>query len=435
MLIPTRRFWGLVFLGIPLALVGAVVPGFERVLIPYNLGLLIALLGTAWLTPKADKLSLRRKFDNVLSVRMPNRVELSLENLGRMGVTGRLREAPPEFFFADRVEFAFDLDEGGYQTLSYHITPYERGEEFFGDFTVRLLAPLGLVEVERVVAGREAVRVYPNVLALREFDLLRQRGKLSLIGIRKTRIRGQGTEFESLRDYHDDDYRRIDWKSTARRGKLVVRDYETERNQSVIVCVDIGRNMLAEVDGVTKLDHVLDASLMLIHAASSNNDLTGLLVFSDRVVNYVVPRKGRGHSASIIDAVHDLQPEVAESDYQNAFSYLASRYKRRSLVVIFTDAEETQQARRLREGLTALKRHLVFVARVSDARIKELVSREIVEDRDVFTKAAALWYTNERQRAEMVLQSGGVRSIDAEPEELAQALVSAYLIVKETAAL
>ena len=275
-LIPTKRFWFFVALGVPLAAVCAQA-GSPALAVVYNL----LLLGVAWITgrmgPRGDQLHLERRFDPVLSVRVPNRIELRLRNDGAETLAGVLRDESPDGFASSDREFAIGLGAGDSKTLSYTVTPNERGSTSFRGTFLRLRRPLGLVDVVVELPNTESVRVYPNVLALREFDLLRQRGMLRQMGIRRSRMRGLGTEFESLREYAEgDDFRKIDWKATARRGRLVVRNFEHERNQAVIVCIDIGRRMLAEVDGVRKLDHVLDALLMLAHAAArSGVDMDG----------------------------------------------------------------------------------------------------------------------------------------------------------------
>lgn len=436
MIVPTRRFWVLVALGIPLASVGAFVPGAEAVLIPYNLLLLLLLLGTSRLVPGAKALVVRRRFDPVLSVRVSNRIELEIANEGALTAVGRLRDAPPPVFATDVDEFEFDLEPGATRTIAYHAIPSQRGAEYFRGTFVRFTAPLGLAEVERRLSNEQPVRVYPNVLALREFDLLRQKGSLSLIGVRKSRIRGRGTEFESLRDYNEDDFRRIDWKSTARTGKLLVRNYEVERNQAVIVCLDVGRTMLSEIDGTSKLDFALDACLMLLHAASVSGDQVGLLVFGDTVRRYIPPRKGLRQSGVILDTVHGLQAEPVQPNYAAAFGYLASRWKRRALVVVFTDAENDDQASELASALGSIRRrHLLMVARVSDPQVKEMAGVALSEPEDLFKKSAGLWYQKERRAAEARLVGSGVQSIDAEPGGLSAALVSAYLVAKETGAL
>ncbi len=436
MVIPTKRFWVLVGLGVPLALVGAVVPGAESILIPYNIGLVAALLATAWLARRSTKVVLARRFDQVLSVRVPNRISITLTNESGRPLVGRLVDGRPEVFEGDEPQFEVAIGSDRSQTFDYHVVPRLRGLEQFSDPQLRVVAPLGLAEVQQTIPGEQEVRVYPNVLALREFDLLKQRGKLAQMGIRKARIKGQGTEFESLRDYRDDDFRRIDWKSTARKNRLVVRDFETERNQPVIVALDIGRQMLTEVDGVSKLDLALDACLMLLHAAATEGDLVGLLVYSDRVHRFVPPRKGRAQSGAILDAIHDLVAEPVESNHAEAFSYLASRWKRRSLMVLFTDAEDTDQAQAVARGISALRRqHLVMVTRVRDPKIRAMEGIAVNNAKDLYRKSAALWYQTERKRASTALTLSGVQNIDSDPQDLAQSLVSAYLVVKETAAL
>ncbi|MBX3118460.1 MAG: DUF58 domain-containing protein [Fimbriimonadaceae bacterium] len=431
-MVPTRRLWFLFVLGVPLAALFAVF-GYGWAIWAYNFGLLLAAVISFRLAPDTKTLRIRRKFDPVLSVRVPNRVEVLIENEGVEKIGGVFRDEPPLAFTTTEKEFPMDLEPGRAMSLDYHITPPERGSDFFRGSYLKLRCPFGLVDrIVRLGTG-QPVRVYPNVLALREFDLLKQRGKLNQMGIRKTAIRGLGSEFESLRDYTEgDDYRKIDWKASARRSKLVVRQYETERNQSVIIVLDIGRKMLSEVNGVSKLDHALDACLMLAHAAQVAGDQVGLLVYADTVRRYIPPKKGRNQVGIIIEAIHNIMAEPVESDQIMAFSYLATRWKRRSLVVAFTDAEDEDQAKDLVTALGPMaRRHLTLLTRVSDPRLKESAERGVFELNDLYFKAAALSFTGDRQRAGTRLQSAGVHSIDAEPQELAAALVSYYFMVKE----
>jgi len=436
MIVPTRRFWLWLALGIFIALAGLIIPGFERFLIYYNVALFATFFISARLATRASELVVRRKMDPVLSIHVPNRVELQVLNDGDHAVNFRIADAPPGDMPTDGNEAIFAVDPGEEASLAYHVTPHDRGAVTFEDPYVRILAPLGLCEVQGRLTCRTETHVYPNVLALREFDLIRRRGKLATAGLRKTRLKGQGTEFESLRDYADDSFRKIDWKSTARRGKLIVRDYTTERNQPVIVCVDIGRNMMSEVDGISKLDYVLDACLLLLHAAAHEGDLTGLMVFGDQVERMILPKKGRSQAGILLNAIHNLKARPVESNYMGAFSYLASRQKRRAMVVVFTDAEDAQTAERLSKAIAPLRRrHLVFVARISDPRVKELARLELTNADQLYDKAAGLWYESERREASMKLAVTGLQNIDAEPEELAQALTTAYFIAKETSAL
>lgn len=436
MIVPTRRFWFFVALGIPIAIAGAWIPGLQMILVQYNLLLFFLLLVTSRWTPRADMLSVSRVHDQVLSSRADNCVTLEIENEGSIPAIGRVRDEAPAGFVVDDQEWSLNLGPGESRTFRYHVRPLHRGGAYFRGTFVRLTTPLGLSEVEYKLRTEKPVRVYPNILALRQFDLLAQKGRLNLIGIRRSRRKGLGTDFESLRDYHDDDFRRIDWKTTARRGKLVVREYEVERNQGVLLCVDVSRSMLAEVGGVTKLDHTLDAMLMLMHAASVAGDQVGLLVFGAQVERYLPPRKGPAQNGAILEAVHALGAEPAYPGYARAFGYLSSRWKRRSLMVVFSDVDDEEQAKDLMASLAPqARRHIVILVRVADPRLRELTRRPVTSVQSLFELAAAEWYADERAQSGKHLTTNRVRIVEAEPEDLAAALVSAYIGIKETGAL
>lgn len=434
MLVPTKRLWFLLALGIPLALGGVVVPGLERLVLAYDLALALLFVVTGLLTKRLDVLSVGRRIDPVLSVRQPNKVELWIENSSAAPLEVHIHDDAPNSMQCDRTEFRRKLRAGDVTTLSYEMTPTERGEAEFGDTWIRILAPLGLCWAQKRMANPTVARVYPNVAAVKEFELLQNRGHLSLIGMRKSKIKGLGQEFESLREYNDDDYRTVDWKASARKGKLVVRNYETERNQAVVICIDLGRHMMAEVDGVTKLDHVLDSVLMLMHAAERQGDQVGLLLFNDKIQKYIAPRKGRAHTAMLIDAMFDARAEPVQPDYTAAYAYLTSRWKRRSLCVLFSDAENEDQATDLVSALGAVRRqHKLIVVRVSDPALRELRSLPMTTPGAMFSRSAALWYLNDRWRAELVLNSARITSLESEPKDLAATLVQAYVQVKQRA--
>ena len=432
MLIPSPRFWFLLALSIPLALGGAFIPRFELVSIVYTLFLSIAMYVTYRLAKNWEVVRVKRWHDPVLSVNTSNRIRLVIENLTMSSMTLWLRDEVPDVMETTDQQQRLELEPGRMHMVSYHVTPRTRGEYQFEGTYVRYLAPFGLCTIQKKLENSAPVRIYPNVQAVREFDLLNQRGSMKNMGIRRTRAKGIGTEFESLRDYHEDDFRKIDWKASARRGKLVVKNYEQESNQTVMVCVDIGRQMLSEVDGIRKLDFCLDACLMLLHAANRAGDQMGMLLFNDVVQRYVVPKKGKHQIATIMDSLYDVSAEPVQSDFIGALSYLAKRNKRRSLIILFTDAENYDQANEIAQALEPLRRrHLIFVVRVSDPHIKELAVAKVGSDQQLYDRAAATWYQVDRRRAEMRLFSKGVESIDAEPQDLSAALVGAYLRVKE----
>lgn len=431
-MVPTKRLIGLFIAGIPIAIMAGLA-NVAFLFWVYNAFLLVAAIVTYFLAPSVKDLKVRRQFDPVLSVRVPNTIEIFLENDGPEHIVGTVREEIPPFFKVSNQEFELNLPPGKEASYQYKVAPRFRGSDFFRSTFIRVKCPLGLVERDYKLPTEQPVRVYPNILALREFDLLKQKGKLRDIGVRVSRIRGLGTEFESLREYADgDDYRKIDWKATARRNKLIVRQFEQERNQPVIVTIDIGRRMLSEVDGVPKLDLALDNLLMLLHAATVSHDLVGLLVYSDRVVRFIPPKKGRSQMGIIIEAIHNLVAEPIESDHHAAFAYLASRWKRRALIVSFTDTETEKETQKLASALSPLTRsHLLVLARVSDPHLRELTEAELEDSQALFAKAAALTVKSERKRSTSILSVNHIHGLEAEPQDLAAALVSFYFHVKE----
>lgn len=432
MIVPTKRFWILAALGIPLASLGIFIPGFEWVLLPYNLIIFGALAATYTAAKGWKFLSVQREVDPILSVRVPNLVRIRVNNNSDSPFPFKIIDEPPIGSKATKHQFSGIVPAEGSSHFSYTVTPYERGADAFRGTFIRFPAPLGLCEVQQEMPNEEPVRIYPNVLAIREYEMLKQRGRLDLMGVRRSRIKGLGQEFRSLRDYNEDDYRLIDWKASARRGKLVVKEFEQERNQGLIVMIDAGRHMLGEVNGVRKIDYALDAGLMLMHSAERQGDQIGLLVFNDLVQRWISPRKGRAQVASILDAIHALEAQPVESDPARATGYLTSKWTKRSLVVVFTDAETEAQGKGLAVALSSLaKRHLVMVVRVSDPRLREMKSMPLNTAHDVYLKAASAIYAEERAKASRALFTSGLENLESEPEELSAKLVSAYLRVKE----
>jgi uncharacterized protein (DUF58 family) len=431
MILPTTRTWIFVGLGIILALAGSVISGLERVVILYNITLLVlCLLAGAW--AKRIRLPrITRITDPALSARVRNAVTLRIENETNQSIQLCVRDEAPENCRAEGNEFKIDLDPFQIKNATYHITPTSRGEWQFRGLFVRIQVFGGLVQVEKQVLPACPVHIYPNIKAVQEFELLKQTGHLSTLGMRQSRQKGLGMEFESLREYNDDDFRKIDWKASARRGKLVVRNFEQETNQGVVIGIDLGRHMLGEVEGVRKLDHCLDAALLLMHAAERAGDQVGLLTFNDTVKNYIAPRRGKAQISRLLSAIYDAQAEPTQPNYGLAFGHLASRWKRRSLIVIFTDAENADQASHIAASLGSLKkRHLVYVVRVSDPRLRTYLASPIESEGQLFDQAAAHWYLSDRRKAEAALRGVGIQSVEAEPQDLARQLVSAYLRVK-----
>ncbi|MBS1717098.1 MAG: DUF58 domain-containing protein [Armatimonadetes bacterium] len=431
-IVPTKWFWLALALGIPLAML-AEASGRPFLIYLYNFLVLAFGLADAALTPSPEVLRFEREMDPVLSVRQQNKILARLTNDGNEPIKLRIRDELPALSLQETAERTVTIQPGKTEEITSTLTPLERGADFFRGVFVRISGPLGLVEISATIHPAEPVRVYPNVLALRKFDFLNQKGRLNTMGIRRSRQRGLGSEFESLKEYTPgNDFRKIDWKASGRRGKLIVREYEAEKNQSVMLLVDAGRAMLAEVDGVRKIDRVLDSILLIANAVAMSGDSVGLMVYADTVIRYIPPKRGRAQVGIIIEAIHDLLAEPIATDHARASAYLATRWKRRSLVIAFTDLEDKADAEEWVRCFSSIaKRHLMILGRVSDPKLHELYDLPPGKVATMYSRAAVALVMDERKTVASVLGNSGIHHLEAEPDDLAAALVSFYFRAKE----
>jgi len=260
------------------------------------------------------------------------------------------------------------------------------------------------------------------------------------------RLRGQGTEFESLREYTTgDEFKAINWKASASRGKLISTEYEIERDQTVIIAIDCGRMMTAmavsrEVDErvtpLSKLDCAINATVLLAHVASSMGDSVGLLLFADNVIQFVPPRKGRTQTGILIEALYAVQPSLVEPDYLAAYEYLINRKVRRALVVTFTDLIDAEASRELLLASGALrKHHNPLCVTINNRDVIEMAGVLPQRTDEMYSKAMALRMLSQRTQALEELRQRGVGILDVEARELTVATVNRYLDLKARAAL
>ncbi len=253
-----------------------------------------------------------------------------------------------------------------------------------------------------------------------------------MVGAHLSRLKGGDTEFSGLRDYlPDDDYRRIDWRSTAKRNKLTVRDYEIERDQGIYLMIDCGRSMASEWDRFTALDHALNAALMIAQVALRRGDQVGLLAFDSEVRRFLPLASGMKTARTIIDAVYDLNPETVEPNYEAAFRTFQAQVKKRSLVILITqtiDEESGQRIQRLSRSL--LPHHLPLVVMLRDNDLQQTAHSFAQNELQFCHQAAAgellLW----RSRICEELSRAGVIAVDVEPQQPTAALINRYLEAK-----
>lgn len=320
--------------------------------------------------------------------------------------------------------------------------PRRRGTYQLAGVRVAVRSPLGLWRRSRVLPAALTVRVHPDLKQIGQYALLARAGRLDLIGVRASRRTGGDTEFDRLRDRRSDDpLNRMDWKATARRDVLTVRDYRTSQNQNLILMVDAGRMMVSEADAEgsrSLLDLAIDAALMLAWVAAHQGDRVGLVAYADGVRRWVPVRGGPGQVARIVHALHDLHAERVESRHEDAFLHLERHERKRALVVVLTHVLDEVNADHLeRHCQRIVGRHLPLTVLLQDHGLHdrlppaERLAADLERDPGTLWRAgAAAAIIAWRQALIERLQGHGCLVLDAQPERLTAGLISRYLEIK-----
>ncbi len=398
-------------------------------------GLILILLGVDWgiLLFRKSSLVVTRHIAKVASLGKPLHGEIEIANTGQRSCTLTVRDDFPDTVEVDPPEITSTIVPQSRLRFKYECTPGERGRIDLEGVHVRLSSPLGLWHAYRQLTCPTTVNVYPDMKQISEYDLLAKSNRLSLMGLRRTRKIGQDNEFERLRDYtQDDNYKHIDWRTTARRRKLTVRDFQANQSQRVIFLVDCGRMMTGTHGDKTLLDYSLNAMLMLSYVALRQGDNVGMISFSDRIHNFTPVKPGVQHINRLLHASFDQQPEYVESRYDEAFLYLRTKCRKRSLVVLITNVIDEINAQQVRQYLgNVAGHHLPLGVFLRDHSIFSSVDSMDVSNLDsLYQASAAVEILNWRQQAIRDLQHQGVLALDVFPEQLTATMVNQYLKIK-----
>lgn len=397
---------------------------------------LLIALADALLLPRQGSFAIERRAGRIASLRKPHRVELTISNLGEREQTIQLRDGLPENLQSDPEQFVLLLAPRSRAVVHYDLTSDRRGAFTLSGAYLRARSRLGLWRRQLHYAVESRVHVYPDMQQLAKYAVLARTNRLSLMGLRRTRKIGQDNEFERLRDYtSDDNYKHIDWRSTARRNKLTVKDFQASQSQRIIFLVDCGRMMTPHAGGLSLLDHSLNAMLMLGYVALRQGDQVGLLCFSDRVHGYVPPGGGMKQMNQLLHASFDRFPQMVESRYDEAFLHLATHCRKRALVVLVTNVIDEVNAHQTRQYLANLVgRHLPLGVLLRDRGVfdalKDVEPDKLGDDPRLYRAAAAAEILSWRHQVLTDLETSGVLAVDVFPEDMTAPLVNRYLEIK-----
>jgi uncharacterized protein (DUF58 family) len=404
------------------------------VALAYDVALIALALIDARLSQLPKGVRIFREFSGRFAVGGETEVRINVQNAQPHAISLIVKdEYPPQMKLSGLREAKLRIEGQTSAALIYSLKPPKRGRFEFGQIAVRFLSRFNLVWCELRVGEASAVKVYPNMRRAREAEL-KALGARSLVSShRRTSWRGEGREFESLRDYvRGDELRHISWSATARRGKLTTRQYQIERDQTILIAIDGGRLMTARIEQETKLDSAVHAALALMSAAARAGDNAGLLVFGRKIKSFLPPGRGHDHIDAALEALYSVEPEMIEPSYSRAFEFIAANSKKRSLVILLTDLVDEEGSKELLTSLKLLRpRHLPLVVTIADRDLKAVVRDAPENVRDLFTQSVAEEIIFLREAALRLVESQGGLALDVTAAALAPAILEKYLQVKE----
>jgi uncharacterized protein (DUF58 family) len=383
----------------------------------------------AALTLRLKPPAVTRQINNSIAINNWNNVRLTIHNQQRVVLSFYLKDSLPENCQSEQKATIIALAPNQALEITYHLKALVRGNIQFNNAAVRLISPLRLWLRQFNLALPQTVRCYPDFTPITQLALETSITQAN-IGLHLYRKRGEGTDFEALREYRSgDSLRQIDWKATTRFGKVISREYRDERNQRIFIMLDAGRRMGSKTDELCHFDHALNAALLLSYVSLRYGDSVGLMSFGgdDR---YLPPRHAAPTINKILHEIYDLQPTLSASDFEKAAQSVMQRERKRSLIVLFTNLRDEDEQNLVAAVKLLKTKHLVLVASLREAELDNARAINVSDTDSALLKASASEYMAQRNKVLTRLNKAGVMCIDVQPQHLAIESVNHYLQIK-----
>jgi uncharacterized protein (DUF58 family) len=423
-----RALAGLVLL----AAVGYWVPPLFSFVPPLAALITAALGADAFLLWRRGTLVASRQVAERLSNGDPNEVVLTVASRYPFAVFATVIDEAPEQFQLRDLRFEARLAPGEKREFRYTLRPTERGTYAFGDVLAYATGPLRLaIRRVRAPAGTE-VKVYPAFLRSERFALLATSNRLEEVGVKRIRRVGRTMEFDQVREYvAGDDPRTVNWKATARQQGLMVNQYQEERSQPVYVLLDMGRSMRAAFDGLTLLDHAVNAGLILLNTALIKGDRAGLITFGPHVETVLPAERRPVQRFRILEALYRQQSRFQEPDYEALYASVRRHVSGRALLVLFTDFQTVEGLQRQLPALRLIARmHVVMTVFFENVGLDELKRDPAGDVEGVYVKAVVEKLDAEKRAIVRELNRHGIQALLTRPEALTVDVLNRYLEIK-----
>jgi uncharacterized protein (DUF58 family) len=423
----------LLALGAPLWLLALVFPGGGLAGLLY----LILIVALCWrdaaTIPALSQLTARRQLPPRFALDAEQTVKLAICNLSARAITAHVRDEAPDVFELRSELPPAVIPPGGEAQLAYTVRPLKRGAHSFGDVVLRVPGEHGLIQKQLALAVADTAKVYPNFRGADQYQLLAQIDQRDEV-VRKPRpFKAAGTDFESLRAYiPGEDPRNIDWKATARRGATISRNKQVEKGQQLAVLLDAGRLMAETIGRHSKLEHALNATVMLSYVVQKRGDALAVASFSNKIESFLPTVRGPSLLPRVLESLYAVQVRPVESDYWQAVAQVMMLLNRRSLVILLTDVLDASASAGLINNLSrAAEKHLVLCVVLSEPAIAEIARSTPATVEETYRKAAACDQLRRRRLALESMRSRGILVLETDPAHLSIHLVKRYLEIRQ----
>lgn len=396
----------------------------------FSLILLVLALVDLWLLRRSLELKIKRECPTSVAVGRWQSLEYQITNSNRRKQRYRFYDDMPEEFVLGAEILFGQLESNQAVTHQQRFKVNARGNFILHTLKIRLSSPLGLWTRHDELTVKNLIKVFPDFSIIKKYIVLASHSSVAMMGIKRQRRRGQGSNFHQLREYHQNDsLRQIDWSATARHRKLISKEYQDEKQQEIMILLDCGKRMRSQDGELSHFDHALNSAMLLAYVALRQGDAVGLMTLGG-VERYIPLQSGARHINRFHHGTYDIQPTLQVSDYFRAVEALEKKQKKRCLVVLISNLSIEDHAEVIPAITRLQKKRLVLLANLKPSLVNGMLEKKIIDTRSALAYTAAVAYQQSHHLMLQELTARGVITIDSTPETLLERMVSAYFSIK-----
>ena len=340
-------------------------------------------------------------------------------------------ELPEQLQIRDQ-RFELELGSGDVKEIDYNVRPVKRGEYSFGFVNVFASTFLGVVRKRYQLGDAQSVAVYPSFIQMQKYDFLAISNQLTEFGLKKIRRIGHTSEFEQIKDYvKGDDFRTVNWKATAKRGQLMVNQYQDEKSQPIYSVIDTGRVMKMPFNGLKLLDYAINSTLAFSNVALKKHDKVGMLSFSKKIDTFLPALNKLTYLNRILETLYNISTNFSDSDFSLLYAQLKRKVTHRSLILLYTNFEHLSALKRQLPYLQAIsKKHMLVVVLFENTELDSIINTNAEDLQSIYHKTIAEKFAFEKRLMVKELQKYGIQTILTAPEQLTINTINKYLEIK-----